>query len=471
MNPPLIPPSLDYLHLETAALFLFLVMVVRTEFLRSADPEYDLQRGFVPLRWLPFAFVLMAAAFTYQLQGVSPFLGLELAAGISLSLLHPVNALCFMIHLMILRPWEIAIDNQVLGLIPRFGVSLCILSWLNHPERHKKINWRSLRGVVLLLGFAGWALLSTAKSPSISAGLSDFFGTYFKTLIVFALALIFIENEQSVREVELTVVISAFSLVMSGIYQFLFGEMTKGRLKMSGMLSDPNDMGAVIAMALPFALVPVFEETTGPMTKAAGLIYTGLAAVTIWLTRSRGTMLAVLAQFLVVRLVRSKKHRWTVVLMAGLLGAGYMGLMRLVPREAGEMEASEGSRLTFWKSAINMAAHNPILGVGFDQYPDSYMSYAVGTIYERGRRTAHSSWLLALGETGFVGFALFCAFFISVARTAWRNRAKRRAQLYAVAGYGVAMTFLSHTYSLYFYILMALVLASDSLKERVKDGS
>ena len=117
-----------------------------------------------------------------------------------------------------------------------------------------------------------------------------------------------------------------------------------------------------------------------------------------------------------------------------------------------------------------MAVHNPILGVGFNQYPGNYMYYAVGTIYERGRRTAHSSWFLALGETGFVGFFLFCAFFVSVVRIAWRNRAKRPAQLYAVTGYGVAMSFLSHTYSIYYLILMSLVLASSNIKGGTPNG-
>jgi O-antigen ligase len=116
-----------------------------------------------------------------------------------------------------------------------------------------------------------------------------------------------------------------------------------------------------------------------------------------------------------------------------------------------------------------MAVHNPLLGVGFDQYGDNYMDYAVGEVIERGNRTAHSSWFLALGESGFIGFYFFCAFFISVVRIAWQDRVKRPAQLYAVAGYGVAMSFLSHTYSLYFYVLMALALASAGVKEQVKN--
>ena len=118
-----------------------------------------------------------------------------------------------------------------------------------------------------------------------------------------------------------------------------------------------------------------------------------------------------------------------------------------------------------------MAAHNPLFGVGYAQHPEQYMSYAVGHIYERGNRTAHSSWFLALGESGVVGFVLFVGFFVGVVKVAWKNRGQRPAQLYSVAGYGVAMSFLSHTYAHYFYTLMALVLASDGVAERAKSGS
>jgi O-antigen ligase len=457
VNP--IPVPIEYLHLQTGAIFLLLLMIVRTEMARAAEATYDVHRGFTLLKWLPAAFVLMAVAFTKALGDVSPFLGLELAAGISLSLLHPVNALCFLVQLLLLRPWEVVPDNQLLSMIPRFGIGLCLFSWMIHPGEHARLNWRTLRGLLFLAAFAVWILLTILKAPSIVMALTDWFQGYFKTLMIFAVALFLIESERSVREVQATFVISSLALMASGIYQYLYGEMIQGRMKLSGALADPNDTGAIIAMALPFALVPLFEETSGPLTKAAGACYACLAAFAVWLTRSRGTILAIGAEYLAVRAAKSR-NRVALVLTALALGVGYQGVLLLIPRSMNEMEASQGSRLTFWKSAVNMAVHNPILGVGFDQYPENYMSYAVGTIYERGRRTTHSSWLLALAETGFVGFFLFCSFFASVARLAWRNRDKRPAQLYSVVGYGVAMSFLSHTYSLDFYLLMALVLAS-----------
>jgi O-antigen ligase len=457
---------IDFLHLETGAIALFLAVVLKTEFGRASEPDYDVLGGGAPLRLMPFFFLFLVLALTNLLYGVSPFLGLELAAGISLALFHPANALCFMALLMILRPWEIGAPNAVLQLFPRFGVVLCAFSWVLHPKKLATLNPRTRRAALYLAAFSAWLLATALHTPSITLTLGSWFDVYFKSLSIFALALFLIESERSVRELQATLVVASLSLMAAGLYQFLTVGLTQGRLISNGTLGDPNDVGALIVMAMPYALVPAFGRRSGVFAKTAGLLYGALAGFVIWLTRSRGTMLAVVAQFLAVRLVRNPRKRLALFVTTCVLGAGYLGLMQMIPREQDDMEASQGSRITYWKTAVNMAAHNPLFGVGYAQYPEQYMSYAVGKVYERGSRTAHSSWFLALGESGFVGFFFFAAFFVSVARIAWRNREKRPAQLYSVAGYGVAMTFLSHTYSQYFFTLMALVLASDGVTER-----
>ena len=58
-----------------------------------------------------------------------------------------------------------------------------------------------------------------------------------------------------------------------------------------------------------------------------------------------------------------------------------------------------------------MAIHNPLLGVGYNGYVNSFERYADSLRYEWGHRTAHNSWVLVLAETGFPGLMLFVSAF------------------------------------------------------------
>ncbi len=468
------PTQVAYLHMETGVILLFLIMVARFQLMRAAAPDYDAHGALAPIQWLPLCFIFMALGFMGVFRGTDPLLGLEIAVGICLSLLHPVNALCFMAHLMLLRPWELNIMDPLLTILPRLTIVLCVVSYLIHPKQRGKFDRRNIRSVMYLLGFSGWLLLTTIKVPGRAAVILDYFNTYFKSLTVWGIAIVFIESECSVREFELTLVLSSLLLMANGLYQFAAGEMVEGRLVFGrpyNLLGDPNDLGAIIVMALPFALAAWFKKRANPFGRLGGLLYAGFAAIVIWFTRSRGTMLGLAVQFLVYRRARAKRLRLSLILMACFVGVAYYGAMKLVPRDEEEMSTSSDSRITLWGSGLNMALHSPFLGVGYHQFNDNYMSYAIGTIYEYGSRTAHSSWFLALGESGFVGLFLYCAYFKSVFRIAWSHREERPEQLYSLAGYVACITFLSHTYTLDNYMLTGLIVASNGVREKLKNGS
>src|SRR5450759_2346979 len=110
---------IQYLHLETLVLPIFLAMVLLIQLARSTEPGYYIARGRTQMRWLLAGFGLLTLAFGALLANVSPLLAVELAAGVILSLLHPVNALCFFVTLLFLRPWEIATGNALLLALPR----------------------------------------------------------------------------------------------------------------------------------------------------------------------------------------------------------------------------------------------------------------------------------------------------------------------------------------------------------------
>src|SRR5579862_8116449 len=174
---------IQYLHLETGVTLIFIGMILWTQMQRTSEPAHHIPAGGAQAAWLTAFFLVLLVAFASQLFKVSPLMALELAAGCTLSLLHPVNALCFFVHMLFLRPWEIVPDNALLLALPRLLSALCFISWMLHPSRHAKPSRRAYRSLNWILGFSVWLFLSTFFTPRIADSQTEWFGTYFKSII------------------------------------------------------------------------------------------------------------------------------------------------------------------------------------------------------------------------------------------------------------------------------------------------
>jgi O-antigen ligase len=464
------------IHFESVILFIFLTSLLLAQWGRSTDPSHLAQNTRRQFHWMAAVFVLSALVFVPLLSSVSPLLGAELAVGFTLALLHPVNALCLLVHLLFLRPWEVIPDNPLLMALPRLLAGTCVVSWVLHPETHRRLTDRSSRAFLLLLCFGLWLFLTTFVASDAAAAQADWFNTYFKVLIVFGMSLFFIVDARGVAELKQTIVISVVGMISLALFEFLFfpstGSVYAQRLHSNFTILDPNDLAAVTAMALPLVLVPFFRGAGGAGHAArqlAGLFMTAASIAAVWYSQSRGALIALFAEIMGAFTFPDLRRRWFGALaLSAFLVLGYFGILKASTRSLEDLGSSSENRSEFWKAAVNMTLHHPILGVGFDQYPRTYESYSSGNRSEWGERTAHSSWLLAFAESGLVGGGLFLAFFLTVWRTAWRHRREWPEHLYALLGYGVAMSFLSHTYLIYPYLLCALILASDSVKETAR---
>ena len=458
------------IHLETAILFLFLVIVLWAQAERAGVPGYYSPNPRRQIFALSIVFVLLSVGLGSILYKVSPLFGIALAAGFTLSLIHPANALCFLVHMLFLRPWEIPTTNPLLLALPRLLVVACFVSWLLYQGESGKPTPRTLRVSLILQGFSVWLFLTTFGAAGRAAVQLDWFNTFFKSVVVFALCLFFLEDERGVLEFKRTLVLSIFGLMILSFYRFFFAPpnaLSGGRLSSFGLSGNSNDLAAVVIIALPLALMPAFRSQTTAARRLGGILFSGISLAAIWYTQSRGAMLALCAQvFALGALFRDRGRGLRMLFMAGVLGLGYVLVIKAIPRSTDEMAQSQENRLTYWKAAVQMTLHNPILGVGFDQYVANYNSYGASRRDAGDVQTAHSSWFLAFAESGIPGGVLFIAFFLSVLATAWRNRRQWPEQLYALLGYGVAMSFLSHTYEMYLYVLAGLIMASNSLKER-----
>jgi O-antigen ligase len=231
------------------------------------------------------------------------------------------------------------------------------------------------------------------------------------------------------------------------------------RLESVGILSNSNDIAAIFVLAIPFTIYFILKTGLKPFNWLISLVALMAMVILVWESQSRGALLGLFAIFGVFTLIKIKsKKLLSLAIVVGIVGT--LGAFKMMNRDAEDIEGSTSNRVLFWKAGLNMAIRNPVFGVGFWGFPRNLPAYApdgnVGS--EKEHMTAHSSWVLALGEGGFMALFLFAGLWIYAAFAAWKIRIEHPEYLMGIAGYGMAITFLSHTYLLYPYILLALVI-------------
>lgn len=244
------------------------------------------------------------------------------------------------------------------------------------------------------------------------------------------------------------------------------------RITYTGIFSDPNDLAIAFLLGLSFAGYR-FGAARAVPGKAFWLACMGVLAYGIFLTNSRGGMLAAAFQAFLYVLLRHGAVK------AGAFGlVGVIGLMMLPSRldslNAGEESAA--GRIESWDIGFQLLKQFPILGVGYNRFGDYHIL------------TAHNSFVLAFSELGLVGYFFWLAFVVATVMQAYRlmrlapesigvESPQERAELarytavawayfYAVAGFLVAAFFLSRTYNILLVTLGASCVAIDATFRR-----
>ena len=102
-----------------------------------------------------------------------------------------------------------------------------------------------------------------------------------------------------------------------------------------------------------------------------------------------------------------------------------------------------------------------------DQPTDPLKSTEVESQTTPERRKAHNSWVLAFAETGFLGLFLYVLSFGTSVKFAAQIRNEAPEYLLCILGYGIVMTFLSHTYLLYPLLLYGIIGCANRIYREV----
>lgn len=466
-----------FLVLNSHQFFFGLVVLVFCTFLVSdledLKSKFDVEkRKFIILTLCTLTIGVFIALFTeWGLQGL--FFAIEFSLLVTFSLIHPKYAVSFFVYLLLSRPWE-SYDNQLMSSMPRDISYLTILSVAAHKIIKKQYYFRFNFGTVLLLAFSIWMFLSAFFSNHADLAISNYIEVFSKGVILFILIQNGIESPKDLLPVKAVFVLAILEKCFVSFYKSNMMEVptlleeANSRLESVGILSNSNDIAAIFVLAIPFTLLFILKSRLRPIHWMAAITALFAMVYLVWQSQSRGALLGLFAIFGAWTLIkiRSKKIL-TLVMVFGLVAT--LGAFSRLQRDASDIEGSTSNRLLYWQAGLNMAIRNPVFGVGFWGFPENLRSYVPdGNMGSEGEHmTAHSSWVLALGEGGFTALFLFVSLWIYAAFAAWKIRLNQPEYFLGLAGYGMTITFLSHTYLLYPYILLALAITHYQLENEV----
>ena len=366
--------------------------------------------------------------------------------------------------LVLVRPQDYpALVDSGIPMLP-IVLMFAFLFWLPSRDKHLSPPHYVLLGsflVVLMLShiFNGWFGGALVQLES--------FGPTVLAFTVLAHAAVDLGR---VRNTILVFVLSGVILAIHGIEQVSQGIGWTGvalsqetRIQYLGIFNDPNDLGLLFIIALPMAL---FLASRGGWLGLRRLFWWSAAGVLvygIYLTASRGALIAIVA----IAAVWLWQRRG--MLIAGLLGTGMLVVLLMMPSRMANIDASESSaagRVDAWYEGLEMFIAHPLFGVGPGLFADN-----------NANLTAHNSFVLVLAETGIIGFTIWLAFVIygfrmvmavikhqpdldgEAAIAEWKTeRSLATTLLLSQVGFYSAAFFLSRSYVILLYLLAALVL-------------
>ena len=251
--------------------------------------------------------------------------------------------------------------------------------------------------------------------------------------------LCFLANQNLIRVSQarkIAVILAIYGSLVAG-FALLQGVAPNGKLywmrlpRLGGWIYGPyvnhNHYAGLMELLVPIPLVISLSHLAHEKTRIACGIAAAVMVGTIFLSGSRGGMLAIFVELAVIGVVLSRQKRtmriaigagaFAVVLVSLLVWLGGKELTTRVASISTEArgEISGGMRLSIDRDAIQMFRHRPILGWGLGTFPVVYPQFR--SFYTNFFvNEAHNDYLQLLSEMGLLGFGTMIWFFVVLFR-------------------------------------------------------
>jgi len=338
-------------------------------------------------------------------------LALVLVGGLPMAFRRPfVGALIF-VWLGMMNPhrytWGFAYDfpwSKLYALLTLAGV-------LASNEAEWTDSFRRYWLVLLMIAWAGVTTVF-ALEPTRAY---DKYVEVLKIQLMCLITLTLLTNRARIVALMVVMTLSiAFYGTKGGVFTILYGGEYKVWGPLETAIRDNNHLATGLVMMLPL----LYWLSTVPKRRWTKWAVVGsmlLCAVSVFGSQSRGAFLAVAAIALFFFLNSDRK-----LLAAPLIVVGVVASIVVMPEQYWERiesiktyqeDASAMGRINTWATAYRIA-NERIVGGGYEYY--SLRSFARYAPVPQDVHAAHSIYFQSLGEHGWIGLALFLAFWLSV---------------------------------------------------------
>ena len=329
------------------------------------------------------------------------------------------------------EPWSIFVVET--------GSAALFLFWVGKQivDGEIKVQWNPL---FLPMGAFGGLILAqllfhgTAyPHDTVSLGLQ-----YFSYAM-----LCFLACQTLLREVQarsLAMMFSVYGATLA-VFALLQGLSSNGKLywmrqpRMGGWIYGPyvnhNHYAGLMEMLVPIPLVVSLTRLAPSKVRAAAGVTAAVMVGTIFLSGSRGGMLAIVAEFVLLAALLVKQRRsLRTAIRIGLFLAIVMGLLvwiggdelskRAATMGPSHFELSSDFRSSINRDGLRMFLKRPVLGWGLGTFPIVYPRFR--SFYTNFLvNEAHNDYLQLLVEMGWLGFVSMVWFVVTVYARAARK--------------------------------------------------
>lgn len=314
-----------------------------------------------------------------------------------------------------------AVEVSICAII-LFWIVLCILS--------KKISLPESRIMLPWFIFLFICALSLFNTDYFGLSLKALFTKYLKYFLLFIAVTAFLKEKPLLfKKISYVFLISLSLVIIDAALQYFTGADIRGkasqivhiapkdRIRILASFSHPNDLGTYLIAAIPFAfsgfILCLNRQRHSDHTFWRGLLVF-LSLITLYLTYSRGSLLALITALSTTIFLWKKKIAigvFTLLLFFAFFAPfPFMQSLRQSVNFNSSASGSIKDRLTLWKSTATMVQERPILGWGLNTYARIIPQF-VGNF---DAWYTHNCYLQMASEIGIVGLVAFLILLVSL---------------------------------------------------------